>query len=85
MKRTIIHHSLYCQFEGQDLIGINGSYVDDLLRAGTKQLQNMANATLEGFETTGNEQPPFTFAVMYITNHEDAFHIDQGFYMSKIE
>ena len=45
----------------------------------------MADETLERFEITGNEQPPFTFAGMHITAHEDASHIDQYFYMNKIE
>ena len=34
---TIIDPFLYCQFEDDHLVGINGSYVDDLLRAGTDE------------------------------------------------
>ena len=30
MTPTIIDQSLYCQFEDDQIFGINGSYVDDL-------------------------------------------------------
>ena len=64
---------------------INGSYVDDLLRAGTDEWKTHPDATLERFETTGNQQAPFTFAGMHITESDNMDHIDQAFYMSKIE
>ena len=31
MFHTIVDPSLYCQFEDDKLVGVNGSYVDDLL------------------------------------------------------
>ena len=37
MTRTIIDHSLYRQFEYDHILGINGSYVDDLLLYGTNK------------------------------------------------
>ena len=35
MTHTIIDPSLYCKFENSQSIGINGSYVDDLLPTGS--------------------------------------------------
>ena len=85
MTPKIIDRSLYCQFEDDQLVGINGSYVDDLLRAGTDEWKNYSDATLERFETTGSQQAPSIFAGMHITESENMFHIDQDFYMSRIE
>ena len=47
MTSTIIDPSLYCQFEDDKLVGINGSYVDDLPRAGKDEWQTHSDATLE--------------------------------------
>ena len=85
MTQTIIDPSLYCKFEKDELDGLNGNYVDDLLRAETNDWQTQSEAALERFETTGNEEPPFTFAGMHITYNQGMFNIDQDFYMSKIE
>ena len=85
MTPTIVDPSLYCQFEDDRFVGINGAYVDDLLRAGMNEWQTHSDATLEQFETTGNQQAPFTFAGMHITEFDNIYHIDQDFYMSKIE
>ena len=85
MTPIIIDPSLYCQFEDDQIVGINGSYVDDLLQAGTNEQQTHADATFERFETTGNQQAPFTFAGMHITESDNIYHIDLDFYMSKIE
>ena len=85
MIPTIIDPSLYCQSEDNRLMRIKGSYVDDLLRAGTNEWQIHSDATLERFEKSGNQQAPFTFAVMHITESENTYHIDQDFYMDKME
>ena len=62
MTPTIINPFLFCKFEDDQLVGINGSYVDDFLRAGTDDWQIHSDATLERLETTGNQQAPFTIA-----------------------
>ena len=85
MSPTIIDPTLYCNFEVDELLGLKGSYIDDLLRAGADEWQAQANATLERFETTRNEQLPFTFAGIHITDNESMVHIDQDIYMRKIE
>ena len=85
MTPTIIDPSLQCQFEDEQLVGTNGSYVDDLFRTGTNESQAHSDDTLERFEITRNQQALFTFAGMHITEPESMYHTDQDFYMSKIE
>ena len=85
MIPTIIGPSLYCQFEDGRLVGFNGSYVDDLLQAVTDEWKTHSDSTLERFETTGNQQAPFIFVGMLITESDNMHHIDQDFYMNKVE
>ena len=66
MTRAIFDLSLYCLFKEDHIIGINGSYIDDVLRAGINEWLSQADATLDRFMTTGNEPPLFTFAGMQI-------------------
>ena len=75
MTCTIIDPLLYCNFENNHIIGINSSYVDDLLRTGTNECTAQADATLERFGTTLNDQPPFIFAGTHITEKQDILNI----------
>ena len=52
---AIIDTSFYCQFEYNQLVGINRSYIDDLLQTGTDNWKAHLNATLERFKTTGTK------------------------------
>ena len=85
MISTIIDPSLYCRFENNQIIGINISYADDVLRTGANKWMSQADSTLERFETTGDDQPPFIFAGLNITEKQDMLNIDQDFYLNKIE
>ena len=85
MTPTIIDPSPYCKFEKSQIIGINRSYVDGLLHKGTRESRSQADATIEGLETAGNEQPSFTFAGVHITEQQDMLYIDQDFYLNEIE
>ena len=82
---TIIDPPLHCQLKDNQLLGINGNYVDDLLRTGMNEWQTHSDVTVEQFGTTENQQKPFTFAGMHITESENMYHIDRDFCMSKIE
>ena len=86
LEHTKCDPSLYlCICKGQ-LIGINGSYVEDLLRAGTGKFRSKCELTHRKFETSGNEVPPFTFAGFRISpNDDNSFTIDQNFYLPKLE
>ena len=82
---TILYLSLHYNFKNDQHVGVNGSNVDDSLRAGTNECQTHPGATLERFETAGNQQEPLTLARMHITESDSMFHIDHEFYMSNIE
>ena len=62
MIPTVIDPSLYFLFRSGEFIGVNGSYVDDLSRAGNNQYKSILNCTLERFEASGNEDVPITSA-----------------------
>ena len=44
------------------LIGMNGSYVDDLLRAGNERFSEIARHAHVRFDTSGDKEPTRTFA-----------------------
>ena len=78
--------SLYFAHANGEIIGLSGSYVDDLLRAGTPEFRTSSSRTHVRFETTGDEDPPFTFAGFNIAKRSDVpYAIDQLFYMKKLE
>ena len=83
---TTVDPSLYFARANGELVGLNGSYVDDLLRAGTTSFRTTCAKTHERFETTGDDNPPFTFAGFNISKRTDVpLAIDQIFYMKKLE
>ena len=78
--------SLYFAYANGELTGLSGFYVDDLLRAGTPEFRTSSSKTHMRFETTGDEDPPFTFAGFNIAKQSDVpYTIDQLFYMKKLE
>ena len=77
--------SLYFKFEDDQIIGLNGSCANDLLRIETSEWMTLADATLERFETAGSDQYTLTFTGVYITEKQDMLIIDQDFYLNKIE
>ena len=54
--------SLYFSFRKGEIVGINGSYVDDLLREGDFEFQEKCSIGDKKFETSGDEPLPFAFA-----------------------
>ena len=86
LQQTKTDPSLYFAIASGELIVINGSYADDLPRAGTTAFKETSSKTHLRFETTGNEETPFTFAGFNIANHQHApFAIDQLYYMKKLD
>ena len=84
MTTTIIDPSLYCQFEDEQLVGINGGYVDNFPRAETDEWQTHSHATLERLENNREQQAPCTFAGMNITEYDNMYCFNQDLYTSKI-
>ena len=76
MTPTVVDPSLYYLFRSGELIGINGSYIDDLLRGGNNESESIIHVTLGRFETSGNEDTPPTFAGININSTpEDSYAI----------
>ena len=44
------------------LIGMNRSYIDNLLHAGNSKFKKLCKTTHQKFETTSDEDPLFSFA-----------------------
>ena len=57
--------SLYFTFRRGELTGINGTYVDVLLRAGTYEFKEISQNTPRRFETSADEDAPFTLRWFY--------------------
>ena len=65
---------------------MNGSYVDDLIRAGNYKFKDICNITHEKIETTPDESPPFSFADLELMQlPDDSDTLGQSFYLEKIK
>ena len=59
--------SFFLKKSGKRLIGLSGTYVDDIIRAGTIEFQRESNeATSTAFDTKPAETVPFTFTGMNV-------------------
>ena len=78
--------SLYFARWNGEITGLRGSYFDDLLRVRTPAFRTLSANTHVLFETTGDENTPFTFARFNIAKRTNVpYAIYQLFYMKKIE
>lgn len=68
-----------------ELIGMNWSYVDDMLQAGNRAYENICQRTHDTFESSRDDHVPFTFAGLNIDHTNGTLSIDQRFYLSKLE
>ena len=60
--------------------------MDDLLRAGDEEFKELCKRMHENFGTSGDKEPPLTFAGSKITKHHNGtFSIDQTFYLRQLE
>ena len=85
MTPTITDQCSYCQLESDQPMGINGYYINDLLRARAYEWKTHSDAVLQRLETTGNQIAQFIFARIFFTASDIMYHIDQDFYMSRTE
>ena len=78
--------TVYLKHHNDHLIGINETYVDDLLRTGDGIFRDQATITHNHFETSGKETLPFELAGFTITRTNDhPYAIDQTEYLKKLE
>ena len=82
---AVIDSCLYFLSRSSELIRVNGSYVDDLLRAGNDRFKSIVNRKLERFETSRNDDVSITFAGIHIEYSPDLIYtIDQLSYVDKL-
>ena len=75
-----------CFDESKRSIGMNRSFVDDLLCAGDSKFKKLREITHQKFETTPDEDPLFLFAGLKLKKlPDDSFTLDQSFYLEKIK
>ena len=87
MIPTKIDSVLYLRFDqNKCIIGMNGSYVDDLLRARNSKFNKLCEITHQKFETTPDEDPPFLFVGLELRQlPDDSFTLYQSSYLEKIK
>ena len=83
---TKIYLSSYFSISDGRLKGINGSYIDHLLRAGRAESKLICRMAHKRFEICGDAEIPITFAGFHITKPKQyPFSIDQNLYVEKLE
>ena len=86
LEPTKVDPSLYFSFRLGELVGINGTYVDDLLRAGDNGFHKKCAQTHERFETSGDESLTLIFAGSALTREPDgSITISQSPYRKQLE
>ena len=82
---TKVGHLLYFSFRQGVLNGINGSYVDDVLRARTQEFRDLCKVTHRRFKTSDDDEL-LTFSGFNISKiGEEGLAIDQTFYLKNLE
>ena len=61
MVSSKLDPALYFKVEHSKLVGLSGTYVDDILRAGTPEFRELANKTHERFEMSDDKELPNEF------------------------
>ena len=86
LETTKVDPSLYFSFRLGELVGINGTYVEDLLRAGDVEFRRKCQVTHEKYEISGDESVPLVFAGFTLSRNSDgSFSIDQNQYRKQLE
>ncbi len=79
------HTALYVLMKDGLLKGLSGSYVDDLLRAGTPGCQNCLK-THSKFEMSNDEPLPLTFPGLQLSDNKfSGYELDQNHYLRTLE
>lgn len=67
------------------LVGIHGSYVDDLLRPDDEEFRQWCLLTYERFVTTGDEKIQTTFSGLHITIFNGRTSMDEQIYVKQLK
>lgn len=86
MKPMRSDQALFVWIHDQDLQGLSGCYVDDILRTGNQNFAIHANQTRKRFEMAEDEHLPCTFTGFVISKTASGdYIIDQHDYLRKLE
>ena len=86
MEQSTGDLSLFFKTIGQNLIGISGSYVDDLLRSGTKEFsQSSTLDTNKKFDTKDQSTNNIKFTGLRINGENETKSISQSEYISNLK
>lgn len=85
MKPLCVDPPLYAVYKKGSLSGLSGSYVGDIIRAGTPVLCSECTKTQEKFEMTEDEMPPFTFSGLQLDKTDKGFRISQTAYVQSLK
>ena len=86
MKALRSEPAMYTKHVDGELVGISGSYVDDLLRAGDDKFRKECRKTHEKFDMGEEEQLPCSFTGFYLQrNEDDSITQHQKGYLKQLE
>ena len=85
MKSTIEDYSFFFKKARGKLIGLMGTYVDDIISAGSDQFRKDTEVTASKFECKEREYDSFRFAGVYIQKLSEGHLIHQKSYIERLE
>ena len=78
--------SLFYKRLAKRLIGVPGSYVDDIIRVGADEFRRASSAvTSRAFDTKPSEDTPFAFAGLEVTKHSVSHSLGQKEYILRLK
>ncbi len=86
MEPTRTDPALYVKVEDGQVVGLNGNYLDDLLRAGKDRFRQHCRETHSKFEMSEEDDLPCDFAGFKISGDKvNGFNVDQNQYLTNLE
>lgn len=77
--------AMYVKMKDNQLIGLSGTYVDDILRVGSEEFRMIASKTNNEFEMDDDKELPCTFTGFKLEKNEDGvLQLQQHDYLSQI-
>ena len=86
MKHTTVDFSLFFKHIGNKLVGMSGSYVDDIIRCGTNKFeQSSQHMTASIFDTKKPERNSFTFTGLQVKDGNYSKSLSQSEFIGRLE
>ena len=84
MHPTIGDASLFFKREGDRLLGLAGTYVDDSLQCGTPDFAKLTEKYSDIFESTSRDFDNVNFSGINISSVSNGFELSQADYADKV-